>query len=155
MEMKPEEVNGEEFNHSIVNFCLFFIHRPFSAALTLQPDYRFHCGGSLITTSHVLTAAHCIQNKYTEKLFEARNLAVLLGRHDISLRAEIGSETRGVKKITVHPHWNPYDTKYGGDISVLEMDSVIQLSDLIQAVCITVEPEVSEQETGYVVIQSL
>lgn len=132
------------------NLChIFFVNRPFMAALTLQPMNKFFCGGNIITASHVLTAAHCIENKY-KKTFKAENIAVLLGRHNIS-RDEIGSEIRGVREIQVHPRWNSRHPKFEGDIAILELDRAVQFSDLIRPICLTVEPEISRNEAGYVV----
>lgn len=120
----------------------------------LQPDNKFFCGGNVITASHVLTAAHCIHKKYKQP-FEATQIAILLGRHNISLPIEVGSEIRGVKEIKVHSHWNPNEIKFGGDVAVLEMDRPVQFSPLIQPVCLTPEPEISQSEAGYVVILAI
>lgn len=124
------------------------------AALLFEPINQFFCGGSVITASHVLTAAHCMQDKNLESPLEAGQIVILLGRHNISRQAEVGSEIRGVKEIKVHPRWNPYDTKFGSDIAILEMDRLVQFSELIQPICLTVEPEISQREAGYVVNQS-
>lgn len=123
------------------------------AALIYEPKNQFFCGGNIITASHVLTAAHCVQNKKLERQLEASTIAVLLGRYNISLRAEFGSEIRGVKEIKVHPSWNPRYVKFEGDVAVLEMDRAVQFSELIQPVCLTVEPEISQREAGFVVIK--
>lgn len=127
---------------------------PFMVALIHQnPPIKdqFFCGGNVITTSHILTAAHCIQRKYAEEPKKAERIVILLGRHNISAQAEVGSEVRGVKEIKVHPLWNPRDLKYEGDIAVLEMDRPVQLSNFIQPVCLTFEPEISKEELGIVV----
>jgi len=126
-------------------------NRPFIAALMLQSKNQFFCGGTIITALHILTAAHCIQNKYAEKPFEASQIVILLGRHNISRQVEVGSEIRGVKEIKVNPSCNPREPKFEGDIAVLEMDRAVQFSELIQPVCLTVEPEISLREAGYVV----
>lgn len=122
-------------------------------ALMLQPQSKFLCGGNVFTSSHILTAAHCIQNKHKEKPYEVKDIVILLGRHNISLQAEVGSEVRGVKGIKVHPLWNSSDLKFGNDIAVLEMDREVQFSELIQPVCLTSEPEILLQEAGYVVVK--
>lgn len=102
--------------------------------------------------SHVLTAAHCIQNKYVGKPKEATEIALLFGRHNLFNHAEVGSEVRGVKKIKVHPNWSPEGSKYESDIAVLEMDRPVQFSELIQPVCLTYDRELLQQEAGYVVV---
>lgn len=125
---------------------------PFMAALIFEPRNQFFCGGNVITVSHVLTAAHCVQDKQVEAPLEANQIVVLLGRHNISLRAEVGSEIRGVNEIKVHPSWEPRDMKFEADIAVLKLDREVQFSILIQPICLTVEPEISQREAGYAVI---
>lgn len=120
------------------------------AALIFEPKNQFFCGANVITVSHVLTAAHCIQDKQAEHKLEATQILILLGRHNIT-RTEVGSEVRGVKQIKVHPRWNPRDMKFGADVAILEMDRAVQFSQLIQPICLTVEPEISQREAGYVV----
>lgn len=124
---------------------------PFMAALLLESTNQFFCGGSIITTTHVLSAAHCIQEKNFDDRLEASEIVVVLGRHNISRPVELGSEIRGITEIKVHQRWNPKDPKYEADLAVLKLDREVQFSELIQPVCLTVEPEISEREAGYVV----
>lgn len=122
------------------------------AALFYEPSNQYFCGGNIITASHVLTAAHCVEDKNSDGPLEASEIAILLGRYNISLRAELGSETRGIKEIKIHPRWNPRYTKFEGDMAVLKLDRAVQFSELIQPICLTVEPEISQQEAGFVVV---
>ena len=58
-----------------------------------------NCGGTLISHSHVVSAAHCF-NKC--KGTQPRNLTVTLGDHDTS-KNETGQITVGVKELKCHP----------------------------------------------------
>lgn len=60
----------------------------------------FKCGGSLISTSLVITAAHCVY-----KVNEDRVL-VAIGRYDLDNYHEDGAETRDVQRILLHPDFS-------------------------------------------------
>ncbi|SFB81817.1 S1 family peptidase [Streptomyces aidingensis] len=93
---------------------------PFMAAL-LEPGEgsafgRQFCGGSLIHPQYVLTAAHCIDDP------GSTSLEVVVGRTTLS-RAEEG-QIRKVKKIYVHPRYQPQPGTY--DAAVLKLESPVR-----------------------------
>nr|XP_020827631.1 chymotrypsin-C isoform X1 [Phascolarctos cinereus] len=73
---------------------------PWQVSLQYLKDdtYRHTCGGTLISSQHVLTAAHCISN--------SRTYRVLLGKNNLEVEEEDGSVAVAVDTIFVHEKWN-------------------------------------------------
>lgn len=110
--------------------------RPFLVALLVESTQSFFCSGNLISSKHVLTAAHCVQEKGQTFPLDARDVIVLVGRHNLSMRAERGSTTREISEIFLHPDWDPFSSRYDADVAVLVMEAAVKFSAFVQPVCL-------------------
>ncbi|KGL82641.1 Kallikrein-14, partial [Tinamus guttatus] len=93
--------------------------RPFQVALTKRGQIL--CGGSLIASQWVLTAAHCKQ--------PARDIRVLIGTD--TLRDGTG-EVRSISHFAVHPAYNP--RKNDNDFMLLRLDRPVRFGDNIKKI---------------------
>lgn len=89
----------------------------------ITDPYRAHfCGGSIHSDKWIITAAHCTYGLMPSQI------AVTAGTNRLA-----GSSTRrNVRRIIVHKNYN--DDTTDNDISLLELQAPLPLSDLIKAV---------------------
>lgn len=128
---------------------------PFLVALINLETNKFMCGGNLITTKHVLTAAHCIQNKNKPTAITPEELSLLIGRHNLASSAERGAQVRDVSTINVHPDWKISTIKWDADIALLSFIEPVTFSRYIQPVCLPDSWKVETVPVGTIVSHSI
>ena len=108
---------------------------PWQTALVYKPlstpeRYKEHvfCGGSIISQSYILTAAHCL-----EGLFED-NFEVVVGEYDLSKKD--GTEVRaGVAKIILHKAFTG-DVAKGNDIGLIKLKEPLEFGPAVAPICL-------------------
>ncbi|GFT08052.1 proclotting enzyme [Nephila pilipes] len=92
------------------------------------------CGGALVTTRHVVTAAHCIVTGRGATTMSPQVLSVRLGAHDLGQNNEPGAVDISVDAVRRHEEFDP--RTYKNDIAVLRLSRPIQFHDDISPVCL-------------------
>ncbi|CAH0718452.1 unnamed protein product, partial [Brenthis ino] len=92
--------------------------------------FRYICGGSLISETFVLTAAHCVTKVGVPVLPEY--LGISLGKTNL-IGANENPQEREVFKIIVHENFN--HRKLDNDIALLKLTTKVIFNDYIQPVC--------------------
>nr|XP_045620801.1 serine protease 44-like [Procambarus clarkii] len=88
------------------------------------------CGGSLIDSTHILTAAHCIAHM---SHLDIANLRVRVGAHNIHLAERTAQEFK-VSRVVRH---KDYDSrKLLNDVAMMTLDRPAVFNDVVRPVCL-------------------
>lgn len=109
---------------------------PYLVALFNTVKGKFFCGASLISRSHILTAAHCLQEKQQNVAKQPSDVIAYLGKYDLSLTHERGSVAVYPSEFIIHADWKPMDAKYDADIAIIKIDQEVLLRSNIYPVCL-------------------
>ncbi|KAG6450172.1 collagenase [Manduca sexta] len=117
-----ENASGQRIVGGIVTDI---INVPFQAGLiiTLVDGRQSVCGGSLLSTSRILTAAHC----QFDGIHAAHSFNVVLGSNQLFT----GGTRFHTRDIVMHPQWHPFTAN--NDIAVLRFPA-IRFTVLIQPI---------------------
>nr|CAB3266627.1 suppressor of tumorigenicity 14 protein-like [Phallusia mammillata] len=97
---------------------------PWMAMLTDQQD-QFFCGGTIISDTIILTAAHCVDEN-------VGSLMVHVGRHYLSDNDRV--QTFAVESIKLHENYR--NVNEGFDIALLRLSGIITFSQTVKPICI-------------------
>uniref|UniRef100_A0A8B9TAB2 Suppression of tumorigenicity 14 n=1 Tax=Anas platyrhynchos TaxID=8839 RepID=A0A8B9TAB2_ANAPL len=87
------------------------------------------CGASLVSETWLVSAAHCFL-----ELQDASQWTAYLGLTDQGNRNDANVQTRKIKRIISHPYFNDYTYDY--DIAVMELQSPVTFSSVVQPICL-------------------
>jgi secreted trypsin-like serine protease len=97
---------------------------------------EFICGGSLVTETAVITAAHCILHPTYCQKTRAKDLEIHFGRYDISNDKESDVQKINVQQTIIHPDWlEESDASKDADIAVIILKTPVKYGPNVQPIC--------------------
>ena len=89
------------------------------------------CGGALISSTHVLTAAHCVRDKRTGIDIHASQIDVYIGEHN---KGDSKFNMLTVAKVTKHPNFKPKDID--NDYAILRLSEAVDFTSEVLPACL-------------------
>ena len=90
------------------------------------PGDSFRCGGSLVASQWIVTAAHCVFHRDEVTLASSSMITVILGEHDTSTSFESKIPRKELKVTQIISHDDNFDLK--NDIALLKLSEKVDLN---------------------------
>lgn len=131
----PFIINGQEASISQFPWQVYVEGGPFKEG---GKAFTTSCGGSILDTTHILTAAHCVDVEGTTVEHSAAAFVVVSGDSNIN---ELSStvQIEGVASIRTHPYYE-VSPEIKDDVAVLTLETPLELSEAMDAKPIPLVP---------------
>ncbi|XP_065444828.1 suppressor of tumorigenicity 14 protein-like isoform X2 [Chrysemys picta bellii] len=111
---------------------------PWQASLQMGM-YGHICGASVVSNRWLLSAAHCFLDSDSIRYSVPSGWKAYMGIRIINKNSNHVA-MRSIKRIIVHPRYDQYISDY--DIALLEMETPVFFSELVQPICLPSSPRV-------------
>ncbi len=125
--LAPQIIGGQETSIEQVPWQVFVL----VVAVENGSVIELGCGGSILSPTEVLTAAHCVTHEGTTIKYPASSVLVSSGTSNVSelvegLVSPVGSQTVAVSNVRVHPYYSV--SPIHDDNAVLTLNEPLNLS---------------------------
>ncbi|XP_065577993.1 trypsin-1-like isoform X2 [Artemia franciscana] len=100
--------------------------------------FKHICGGSIISATHVLSAAHCVVG------YSVSDFRVVVGGNSL-LQPGREEQILDVGKFIIHENYNR-PSRYNNDVAVIRLSKAIRFGNQVQPICLP--PDSSYEQDG-------
>merc|ERR1712042_310983 len=104
---------------------------PWMVSMTFSDGVRHKCGGTVVASEWIVTAAHCLyEDPEMTVETEAEDISIVLGEHDNSMEGEeiLPRKVVKVSKYIKHPNWDTGSGTFDADIALLKLAEKVDLN---------------------------
>jgi len=105
-------------------------------------EWKFFCGGTLITERVVLTAGHCVW----KTLASTVRVAFGILSNDLK-KAGRNAQVYDVERIELQDAYQDYESNYGSDIALIILKRPVTIDSIVRPVCLPWRSEAALMES--------
>ncbi|CAF4514934.1 unnamed protein product [Rotaria sp. Silwood1] len=92
-----------------------------SWAVSLRSYGEHICGGTILSPSFIITAAHCVEN-----ITDLANITILAGSLSLNASSDDSSQIRSIAQLYKHPNYD--SSSLANDVALLRMSSPLNMT---------------------------